>query len=385
MAQEGYLVISDITGYTAFLSQSELDHAEDSLRSLLNLLLGHTKPPLVVSGLEGDAVLSYAPQGSFLQGQTLVETLENAYVAFRRALEHMVLNTTCTCNACRNIPSLDLKFFVHYGTFIIEQLGSHTEIVGNDVNLVHRLMKNSITEKTGFKAYTAYTQSAVDALGISELCLRMTPHTESHEHLGEVMTHVQDMHPVWDHKRSETRIAVQPADALLTVEWDFPLGPALMWDYLTTPESRALLMGSESAKVTGRTDGRLGLGTTYVCAHGKSVYPETVVDWQPFEQYTFESTGFLPKTASLCTIWLTPTEDGTRVDFFMGKAHGPFINQFLENLGMRLMQRRYTVKGLQALQDRITQDIAEGNVVQSVPAEIPSDDIEEAIAESLAR
>ena len=30
---EGLLLIADITGYTAFLQESELEHAEDSLRS----------------------------------------------------------------------------------------------------------------------------------------------------------------------------------------------------------------------------------------------------------------------------------------------------------------------------------------------------------------
>ena len=190
VAEQGYIVISDITGYTAFLSESELEHAEDSLRSLLNLLLEHTKPPLVVSRLEGDAVISYALNGSFSQGQTLVEMLEGTYVAYRRALQQMVLNTTCTCNACRNIPSLDLKFFVHYGTFMLQDLASYTELIGSDVNLVHRLTKNSITEVTGLRGYGVYAEAAVEALDIGDLCGRMVQHKESYEHLGDVSFHV---------------------------------------------------------------------------------------------------------------------------------------------------------------------------------------------------
>ena len=38
-SQDGYLLIADITGYTAFLRESELEHAKDSLRSLLDLLI----------------------------------------------------------------------------------------------------------------------------------------------------------------------------------------------------------------------------------------------------------------------------------------------------------------------------------------------------------
>jgi hypothetical protein len=29
-------------------------------------------------------------------------------------------NTTCTCKACANIPNLDLKLFVHFGEYIMQ-------------------------------------------------------------------------------------------------------------------------------------------------------------------------------------------------------------------------------------------------------------------------
>ena len=144
MTQQGFLIISDITGYSKYVNESELEHARDSLIALLNILIDHTQSPLVLSKLEGDAVFSYAPTGGFLQGQTLLDMIESTYASFRKALELMVINTTCTCNACRNLPNLDLKFFVHFGSFMIQKIGNYTELVGNDVNLVHRLAKNHI-------------------------------------------------------------------------------------------------------------------------------------------------------------------------------------------------------------------------------------------------
>lgn len=57
--QSGYLLLADISGYTAFLSESELEHARDTLTDLLGLLIDHARPPLVISKLEGDAVFSY--------------------------------------------------------------------------------------------------------------------------------------------------------------------------------------------------------------------------------------------------------------------------------------------------------------------------------------
>ncbi len=56
-AQSGYLLIADITGYTAYLSASELEHAQGTLTSLLELLIEHTRPPLIISQAEAGQVL----------------------------------------------------------------------------------------------------------------------------------------------------------------------------------------------------------------------------------------------------------------------------------------------------------------------------------------
>ena len=217
----GTLVIADITGYTAFLSHSELEHAEDSLRSLLDLLINYTHSPLLISRLEGDAVISYAPDGTFKQGQTIIEMIENSYVAFRKAVDLMVVNTTCTCNACRNITNLDLKFFVHHGEFIVQEMPTHLELIGNDVNLIHRLTKNNVTEQKGIKAYTLYTQAAIQKLDLEEMEAQMIPHIEVYEHLGEIELCIQDMHEVWENQREVVRTSVQPEEAIYIIEKNF--------------------------------------------------------------------------------------------------------------------------------------------------------------------
>jgi hypothetical protein len=56
-----------------YLSQSELEHAQETLTALLELLIKHTRPPLVISRLAGDAVISYGLQDNFFQGQTFIE------------------------------------------------------------------------------------------------------------------------------------------------------------------------------------------------------------------------------------------------------------------------------------------------------------------------
>ncbi len=106
MEQRGFILIADITGYTAYLNASELEHAQGTLTDLLELLIEHTKQPLIISRLEGDAVISYGLEEGFLSGQTFMEIIENTYVDFRKAIELMVLNNSCQCNACANVSGL---------------------------------------------------------------------------------------------------------------------------------------------------------------------------------------------------------------------------------------------------------------------------------------
>jgi len=358
-AREGILVIADVTGYTAYLSQSELEHAEDSLRSLLQLIIEHTKPPLVVSRLQGDAVISYALRDRVLQGQSLVDQIEACYVGFRQARERMIRNTSCPCNACRNIPNLDLKFFVHAGAFVLQPLANYTELVGSDVNLIHRLAKNSVTQDTGIRAYALYTQQAIATLGLAEMAAAMAPHAERYEHLGEVRVHVQDLHAVWERERVRHRVVVEPEQALVVVEQRLAAAPALAWDYLTKPEYRAILFSSDRQSVFSRPHGRVGPGAVYHCAHGSKTYSHTILDWQPFDYYTYQETRFIPPGCRcLITIRLIPREQGTQVACICGKLQGPLVPRLVVNAMLRRAGPRVFAQGLQALAKRIETDLA---------------------------
>ena len=381
MAQQGFLVISDITGYSKYVHESELEHARDSLTDLLNILIDHTQSPLVLCDLEGDAVFSYAPLGGFLQGQTLVDMIESTYAAFRKALELMVINTSCTCNACRNLPNLDLKFFVHHGSFMIQNLGKYKELVGNDVNLVHRLTKNHIKDETGFKAYAAFTQSAINALGLDDFGKSLTPYRETFADVGEVQLYVHDMHGVWERLKNSVRLEVTPADALMKLEHEFPVPPSLLWEYITKPEYRAILSGSDTQEIRNLSRGRTAVDSVYYCAHGKNISRNLILDWQPFEQYTTASEA-LGVTANF-TYRLEPTKDGTRLIRLLGNARGNwFLWKMLVIVAKFTLPPRYD-KDAQRLLQRIQRDLADGTTIVSPPVEMDKDELISLATETL--
>jgi len=369
MTQQGFLIISDITGYSKYLHESELEHARDSLTALLNILLDHTKSPLVLSKLEGDAVFSHAPEHGFLQGQSLLDMIESTYASFRKALELMVLNTTCTCNACRNLPNLDLKFFVHFGSFMIQKLGNFNELVGNDVNLVHRLAKNHIKEETGCMAYAAFTQSVMDALGIVEFQNSLIPYRETFADVGEVQMYVQDMHSVWGRLKDRVRIEVQPEEALVTHTYEFPVPPSILWEYVTKPEYRIILMGASKLEIRDQAQGRTGVDSTYYCYHGDRETQQLILDWRPFEQFTTEDSNSW-EVASRVTYKFEPTETGSRLIDYWGNPRGPWLKVRLFSLAAKFVFSPQVVKWADELAQRIQQDLADGIAFVAPPIDV---------------
>ena len=59
MANTGFFIITDISGYTEFLTKSEIDHAQDAIQSLFDVQINSIKHPFVISGFRGDAILMY--------------------------------------------------------------------------------------------------------------------------------------------------------------------------------------------------------------------------------------------------------------------------------------------------------------------------------------
>lgn len=378
MSQTGILLITDITGYSKYVNQSELEHAQSSLTDLLDLLIAYARSPLVLAKLEGDAVFSYAPYEGFLQGQTLLEMVESTYLAFRKALELMILNTTCTCAACRNLKDLDLKFFIHCGSFTIQKLKEYRELLGNDVNLVHRLAKNHIKEQTGLRAYAAYSQEVIEKMGLGQVAVDMIPYRETFADVGEVQLYVQDMHMVWETRSKEIRIRVEKEHLVASLESEFPYPATLVWQYITDPRFRTFIYGSDFQELKDLSAGRAGAGSVYVCAHGERRSLQTIVDWEPFDQYS-TSEPFMGGQL-LTTLQLAPAGNGVCLRYDVGLFIGSRIKFLIFKYIMILIFKPKQKSGIAKLRQRIDRDINGGISLITSESHISELAVTEAVA-----
>lgn len=190
--QTGYLVLADISGYTSFVAQTEIEHADTALSYLLETIVEKLSDLLTIGQLEGDAVFAYVEESKLQEGKSLLELIDHTYLAFRDHAAALYAGATCPCRACKAIPTLDLKFMVHHGEFVLQQVAGAKHLLGTDVNLIHRLAKNHVSESTGWKGYALFTNQGLERMQTDKASFLQQ--TESYEHLGEVETYVMDMH-----------------------------------------------------------------------------------------------------------------------------------------------------------------------------------------------
>ncbi len=198
--QTGYLVLADISGYTSFVAQTEIEHADMALSFLLETIIEKLSSLLTISKLEGDAVFAYVEESKLEEAKSLLELIDQTYMAFRDKALALYAGATCPCRACRALPTLDLKFMVHHGEFILQQVAGIRDLLGTDVNLIHRLLKNRVSESTGWKGYALITNQGLERMQADKTAF--VQQTESYEHLGEVKTYIMDMHSRYEEMKS---------------------------------------------------------------------------------------------------------------------------------------------------------------------------------------
>src|SRR5215203_4630616 len=147
-AVRGLLLIADIGGYTEYMSthRMSLAHAQVNTGRLLERIIDAV-PKFELIEVEGDAAFLYR-QADSQDHEDLVGEVVRSAVAMHRAFhlerEHVAKNL-CPCGGCKQTANLTLKFVAHVGEIATQTIRQRLKLVGIDVILVHRLLKNPVT------------------------------------------------------------------------------------------------------------------------------------------------------------------------------------------------------------------------------------------------
>jgi hypothetical protein len=190
-ASQGLLLIPDITGYTDFISSVELSHGQHIVSELLQVLLSHNELALKLSEVEGDALLFYRP-GERPAPERIEAQARHWLERFHDHLNRLREDVYCTCGACQNVGNLSLKVVGHYGEIGVHRVGKVQKLVGQDVVLAHRLLKNGVDVRD----YLLLTDAVFTSSATGDAPPGFQPHAEYMAVFGMVAARVLDLSEV---------------------------------------------------------------------------------------------------------------------------------------------------------------------------------------------
>ncbi|MEX0630004.1 MAG: DUF2652 domain-containing protein [Chloroflexota bacterium] len=193
-AGDRYLLLADISGYTAFMASVERAHGVDFgggipagyavLGELLDAVIEGVQPNFAIAKLEGDAVFAVAPAAALdARGDEVLGRLQGLYQAFHERREKARAARDHVCTACPVVGSLELKMVLHRGQVVRQSIGSQAELLGPAVNVAHRLLKNSIQARLGYRPYLFLTDAAAKGLNLAAAGVE---HHEDYPDVGSV-------------------------------------------------------------------------------------------------------------------------------------------------------------------------------------------------------
>lgn len=135
--------IPDISGFTKFVTEVEMEHSAHIIAELLEILIASNTLGLTVAEIEGDAVFFYR-RGQEPTFHEVVGQVETMYFNFHQHLKYYERDRICQCGACSTANQLTLKFIYHFGTSTERKIGHYIKLFGSDVILGHKFLKNTI-------------------------------------------------------------------------------------------------------------------------------------------------------------------------------------------------------------------------------------------------
>lgn len=140
-----FLFIPDISGFTEFVNQTEVEHSQHIISELLESIIDSNILDLEVSEIEGDAVLFF--KRNQVPGlEQLLDQTRKMFINFHAIIRKYEKQRICNCGACSTAVNLKLKFVAHSGELGFVKVKQYEKPHGYNVVVIHKLLKNEVQD-----------------------------------------------------------------------------------------------------------------------------------------------------------------------------------------------------------------------------------------------
>ena len=135
----------DISGFTEFVNETEIEHGQHIISELLEIIIAANELKMTINEIEGDAILFYKLEDIPTYDQ-LVQQAVKIFTDFHLHLKKYEHDRICNCGACTGTSSLSLKIVAHTGKLGFTTVNGQKKLYGKDMIIVHKLLKNDINK-----------------------------------------------------------------------------------------------------------------------------------------------------------------------------------------------------------------------------------------------
>ena len=255
----GTFVLADIGGYTTFLSDVGIEHAKEITSHLFNGMVDVSPDRWKVGNVVGDCLFLYTDADCCEDG--VFDHVLQLYEQFLDGIAQVVGGSTCACGACDRTGDLALKFVVHCGEFDVHDVAGRVELIGPEIVVAHRLLKNSVPARE----YALITTPMADQL--PERQIDAVAGHDDFDDVGSISYRYVDLAPYRGHYHRRHEVILTPDEADVVALIDIAAPVDVVWELAADP-----LRGPDWAPTLERVDHLSGpaegVGAVHTCLHG---------------------------------------------------------------------------------------------------------------------
>lgn len=141
-----FFCIPDITGFTKFITSTDNgEFANRVITRVLNEVAAANILEMSIAEIEGDAIFFYKT-GRLPSVKKVAKQCQLIYDSFNQTIAGFQHSDTELYLSHLSKNQLGIKIVIHHGHISLADINGHIKLMGEDVILVHKLLKNSIEE-----------------------------------------------------------------------------------------------------------------------------------------------------------------------------------------------------------------------------------------------
>ena len=239
--QPAFIFIPDISGFTKFVNETGMQLSRNLIADLLEIIIEANILEMTLAEIQGDAVLFYR-LGEPPTVQEVINQCKQIFLDFQNYLKIVERDTRSELGASVSDSDLTLKIVVHYGLLSVTNIRDHIKLMGKDMIIAHRLLKNNVTGDEYVLLSESYLQTQPEESIKPNFNWTQLQHGfTNYEHLGDIHYRfayltplrllVTNNRPIENKQSFKQVISVQveipaPARFVLRIIHNFRLKPA---------------------------------------------------------------------------------------------------------------------------------------------------------------